>query len=182
MRNGCRVLPALLLAGCATHAPIANDDARAGQVGMREISGMLAQPSRVTLADNESFLVPVEDEANAMPPYPDGLLSRALPPQAVCVRVAIERDGSVMASSPAIAPPDCPGEREVDPAFFASVRRAVADWRYDPALRCVFPDAKTKDDTVGSCGGHTEVPEAVTLTYRFVFEQHDGRGSVRMGR
>jgi len=179
---GCWVLPAMLLVGCATHAPIAkNDTARAGQVGMREISGMLAQSSRVTLADNESFLVPVEDDANAMPAYPDALLSKALPSQAVCVRVAIERDGTVMSSSPAIAPPDCPGE-EVDAAFFASVQHAVADWRYDPALRCVFPDAKTKDDTVGSCGGYTEVPEAVTLTYRFVFEQHDGRGSVRMGR
>jgi len=182
MHNGCWMLAAMLLAGCATHAPVVKDDARAGQVGMREISGMLAQPSRVTLADNESFLVPVEDDANAMPTYPDGLLPQALPPQAVCVRVAIERDGSVIASSPAVAPPECPGEQEVDPAFFASVQRAVAGWRYDPALRCVFPDAKTKDDTVGSCGGYTEVPEAVTLTYRFVFEQQDGRGSVRMGR
>ena len=183
MRNGWMVL-AVMFAGCATQAPVANDDAatRAGHVGMREISGTLAEASRVTLADNESFLVPVEDDANAMPAYPDELLSKALPPQAVCMRVAIGRDGTVMSSAPAVAPPECPGGDEVDAAFFASVQRAVAGWRYDPALRCVFPDAKTKDDTVGSCGGYTEVAEAVTLTYRFVFEQRDGRGSVRMGR
>jgi len=183
MRKGGWILSVVLIAGCATQAPSTkDDDARAGQVGMREISGLLAQPSRVTLADNESFLVPVEDDANAMPGYPGALLSKALPPQAVCVRVAIGRDGRVMSSSPAAAPPDCPQAGEVDAAFFASVQRAVAHWRYDPALRCVFPDAKAKDDTVGSCGGYTEIPEAVTLTYRFVFEQQDGRGSVRMGR
>jgi len=183
MRHGCWILSAMLVAGCTMQAPIVkDDDVRAGQVGMREISGLLAQPSRVTLADNESFLVPVEDDANAMPGYPDALLSNALPPQAVCVRVAVGRDGEVMSSSPAEAPPDCPQAGEVDAAFFATVQHAVADWRYDPALRCVFPDAKTKDDTVGSCGGYTEVPEAVTLTYRFVFEQKDGRGSVKLAR
>jgi len=183
MRGTCGLSLAMLLAGCATHSPVANDDAaRAGQVGMREISGMIAQPSRVTLAPNESFLVPVEDDANAMPAYPDVLLSRALPPQAVCMSVAVDRDGTVMSSAPAVAPPACPGTDAVDPAFFATVQRTLEHWRYDPALRCVFPDARTKDETVGSCGGYTEIPEAVTLTYRFVFEQNDGRGSVRMGR
>ena len=184
MRNAFWMVTAALLAGCATQGPVATNDhdARAGHVGMREISAMLAQPSRVTLAENESFLVPVEDDANAMPAYPDALLSQALPPRVVCVRVAVGRDGSVMSSSQAVVPPECPGNDDAGAVFFASAQRAVADWRYDPALRCVFPDAKTKDDTVGSCGGYTEVPEAVTLTYRFVFEQKNGRGNVRMGR
>ena len=83
---------AAMLTGCATQAPVANDDAatRAGQVGMREISGTLAEASRVTLADNESFLVPVEDDANALPAYPGELLSKALPPQAVCMHFAVD--------------------------------------------------------------------------------------------
>ena len=186
MRNLSWTLPVVLLAGCAAHAPVAttNDDAtrtgRTGQVGMRDISGMIAQPSRMALAPNESFLVPLEDDGNASPLYPVALLVQRLPPQAVCVRVGIERDGRVVSSSEAIAPPECPAPGAVDAAFFDAVKAAVASWRYEPGLRCVFPDAKTKDGTVGSCGGYTEVPEAVTLTYRFVFEQKDGRGSVRM--
>ena len=169
------------LAGCATPASSTDDAAsRRGQVGMSEISALIPVPSRVQLAENESFLVPVEDDANPMPAYPPALLSQSLSPQTVCVHVGVDRDGGVLSSAPAVVPPDCPAAS--DPAFVEAVRRAVAGWRYDPALRCVFPDAKTKDDTTGSCGGYTEVPEAVTLTYRFVFEQKDGRGSVRLGR
>jgi len=170
-----------VLCGCATQAPFANDGAtRAGQVGMDEISALIPQPSRMELADNESFLMPLEDDTNPMPTYPDALLAQRLPVQAVCVRVGVSREGGVLSSSPAVAPPNCP--EPTDPAFFDAARRAVAGWRYDPALRCVFPDAKTKNDTEGSCGGYTEIPEAVTLTYRFVFEQKEGHGSVRMAR
>jgi len=179
MRN--HVYLVMLLAGCAAQRPMADNDAsstRSGQVGMRDISGMIAQPSRMTLAPNESFLVPLEDEGNVAPRYPDTLLARGLPPQAVCVRVGIERDGRVSSSTQAVALPDCP--EPVDTAFIDAVRATVSGWRYEPGLRCVFPDAKTKNDTIGSCGGYTGIPEAVTLTYRFVFEQRNGRGSVRM--
>ena len=181
MRYRVWVLCAAMLAGCATQPRVASDEAtRAGQVGMNEISGTIPQAARMELADNESFLMPLEDDANPMPVYPAALLSHGLAPQAVCVRVGVSGEGSVLSSAPAVAPPNCP--EPADPAFFDAVRSAVAGWRYEPALRCVFPDAKTKDDTVGSCGGYTEIPEAVTLTYRFVFEQKDGRGSVQLAR
>ncbi|HZX76695.1 hypothetical protein [Lysobacter sp.] len=181
MRHRHWILSTVLLAGCATQAPVAKEDpTRSGQVGMNEISALIPQPSRMELADNESFLMPIEDDANPMPAYPEALLSQRLPLQVVCVRVGVDRDGGVLSSAPAVAPPNCPAPS--DPAFFEAVRGAVAGWRYDPALRCVFPDAKTKNDTEGSCGGHTEIREAVTLTYRFMFEQKDGRASVRMGR
>lgn len=181
MRLSVWLLCAALLGGCATQSAVVNDQvARAGQVSMNEISGMIPLAARMELADNESFLMPLEDDANPLPVYPAALLSQELAPQAVCVRVGVGGEGSVLSSAPAIAPPNCP--EPADPAFFDAVRSAVAGWRYEPALRCVFPDAKTKDDTVGSCGGYTEIPEAVTLTYRFVFEQKDGRGSVQLAR
>lgn len=184
MRNTCGILCAVVLAGCATQSPVASggDASRSGQVGMREISGAIVQPSRMTLADNESFLVPIEDDANASPRYPEGLLAQQLPPQAVCMRVGVGKDGVVVSSAPVVQAPECPAPGEIDAAFFAAVASAVAQWRYEPGLRCIFPDAKTKDDTFGSCGGYTEVPEAVSLTYRFVFEQKDGRGSVRLAK
>ena len=181
MRLSVWLLCAALLGGCATQSSVVNDQvARAGQVSMNEISGMIPLAARMELADNESFLMPLEDDANPLPVYPASLLSQGLAPQAVCVRVGVSGDGSVLSSAPAVAPPNCP--EPADPAFFDAVRSAVTGWRYEPALRCVFPDAKTKDDTVGSCGGYTEIPEAVTLTYRFVFEQKDGRGSVQLAR
>lgn len=181
MRLPVWILCAALLGGCATQPQIVNDGAsRAGQVGMNEISGMMPQAARMELADNESFLMPLEDDANPMPVYPAALLLQGLAPQAVCVRVGVSGEGRVLSSAPAVVPPSCP--EPADAAFFDEVRSAVAGWRYEPALRCVFPDAKTKDDTVGSCGGYTEIPEAVTLTYRFVFEQKDGRGSVQLAR
>ncbi len=173
-----------VLAGCATHAPVAPDevDARSGRVGMRDISGAVAEGARMTLADNESFLVPLEDDANPVPVYPDALLARRLAAQAVCMRVAIDESGAVTSSAAAVQPPDCPAPGAVDAAFFDAVARAVAQWRYEPGLRCVFPDAKTKESTFGSCGGYREIPQAVSLTYRFVFEQKDGRGSVRVAQ
>lgn len=149
---------------------------------MSDISGAIADGARLQLAGNESFLVPLEDDANPQPLYPDALLARQLPPQAVCVRVAVAETGAVTSSSVVVQLPECVAPGAVDPAFFDAVAHAVSQWRYEPGLRCVFPDAKTKENTFGSCGGYTEVPQAVSLTYRFVFEQKDGRGSVRAGK
>jgi hypothetical protein len=126
--------------------------------------------------------MPLDDSANAVPAYPDSLLVRRLPPQAVCLRVSIDSTGSVLSTAPVAQMPHCPGQEAVDAAFFASAAQAVAGWRFEPALRCVFPDAQTRENTYGSCGGYPETAEAVSLTYRFVFEQKDGRGSVRMSQ
>lgn len=180
-----RALPAfiaLLATGCATTPLPANVEVASpsGQVGMRDISAVIAPTTRMQLADNESFLMPLDDSANATPAYPDALLAQRLPAQIVCMRVSVDRDGAVTSSAPLVKMPECPGPELVDAAFFGAAARAVAGWRFDPALRCVFPDAKTKENTIASCGGFQAIPEAVSLTYRFVFEQKDGRGSVRV--
>ncbi|HEY5802569.1 MAG TPA: hypothetical protein VIT90_02590 [Lysobacter sp.] len=178
--QGLAALVAVLVTGCATGVPARNDDpSRSGQVGMRDISAVIAPTARMQLADNESFLMPLDDSANAAPVYPDSLLARRLPAQVVCMRVSVGRDGGVSSSAPLVQAPECPGPDEVDAAFFGAASQAVAGWRFDPALRCVFPDARTKENTIASCGGFQEVPVPVSLTYRFVFEQKDGRGSVR---
>lgn len=176
------VVAALSATGCATREPVAASDeaTRSGQVGMRDISANIAPTARMQLADNESFLMPLDDSANAAPVYPDALLAQRLPAQKVCMRVSIDSNGGVTSSAPVAQPPECPGPDAVDHAFFSAAGQAVAQWRFEPALRCVFPDAKTKENTNASCGGYQEIPEAVSLTYRFVFEQKDGRGSVRV--
>jgi hypothetical protein len=53
-------------------------------------------------------------------------------------------------------------------------------WRFDPAFRCVFPEGVRPAPGVCSGTGVEEIPQAVSLVYRFVFEQRDGRGNVRM--
>lgn len=178
----------MLLAGCAsTGESLVEDASRAGNVGITDITQGVAPAARMVLAENESFLMPLDDRDNAVPVYPASLLARQLPPQVVCLRVSIDDDGGVMSSAPivkgaAAEGADCPGVDATHAAFFEAAQAAVARWRFDPALRCVFPDAKTKANVEASCSGGQEVRTAVSLAYRFVFEQHDGRGSVRVGR
>ncbi len=172
-----------LLAACASTSPTGMEDAsRSGNVGVTDITRFAPADARIVLAENESFLVAIDDDANAPPTYPDALLSRRLPPRTVCMSVGIGEDGGVMSSAPISQPPECPGGDAVEPEFFAAAAQAIKAWRYDPALRCVFPNQKAKADANANCSGGQEIPQAVSLAYRFVFEQKDGRGTVRMSQ
>lgn len=114
-----------------------------------------------------------------MPPYPAHLLEARLPAQTVCVRVAISAQGTILSSSGLVEMPACP--EPADAALMDVVRGTLARWTFEPARRCVFPSLAAKEMAIASCNGGQEIPIAVTLTYRFVFEQHDGRGAVRLG-
>lgn len=186
-RSWMVMLVTVLSTGCATTPPVDDEASRSGQVGVQDITGYVPMAARMELADNESFLMPLDDRDNAIPVYPAALLARQLPPQVVCLRVSIDADGGVMSSAPIVedaaeGAADCPGVDATDAAFFEAAQATVAGWRFDPALRCVFPDARAKANVEASCSGGKEVPVPVSLGYRFVFEQHDGRGSVRIGR
>ena len=173
----------MLLAGCASsgRSPV-EEASRAGNVGVADITQGVAPAARMVLAGNESFLMPLDDRDNQVPDYPAALLARRLPPQPVCLRVSIGSDGLVVASAPIPGAPPCATPDPVDPAFVDAAIAAVATWRFDPALRCVFPTVEARENVEASCSGGREVPQAVSLAYRFVFEQHDGRGSVRIGK
>ncbi|MFC3551080.1 hypothetical protein ACFOLC_08610 [Lysobacter cavernae] len=182
MRPLVIALGIVMLAGCAITPVMQDDPSRAGNVGVTDITRFVPANARIVLAENETFLVAIDDAANAPPVYPEALLARQLPPRTVCLSVGIAEDGQVISSTPVDQSPDCPGPDAVEAAFFAAAAQAVQGWRYDPALRCVFPDAMTKADANASCSGGREVAQAVSLAYRFVFEQRDGRGSVRMSQ
>ena len=172
-------LTAGMLVGCASTLP-GDATTTSGRVGARDITRALPAGEWV-IADNESFLMPLEEAGNLPPEYPGQLLARRLPPQRVCLRLSIGPDGRVFDSTPLPASADCPPDGAVPPAFLAAAREAVAGWRFDPAFRCVYADAAQKADAGEGCNGGEIVPEAVSLAYRFDFEQHDGRGSVRVG-
>lgn len=173
---------AVLCAGCATAVESPRGAVpRAGAVGVQDISGLTAAPhGRIALAGNESYLEPLEAVDSPLPAYPAHLLAARLDAQAVCVRIGIDATGAIVSSRPHVESPACPAA--ADPAFAQAAADTLATWTFEPARRCIFPTPEAKELALASCSGGREVPIAVSLTYRFVFEQRDGEGSVRMGR
>lgn len=137
-----------------------------------------SQGDRMVLADNESFLMPLDDMKNVHPSYPQSLLGLHLPPRTVCLRVGIDEKGAVTVVARAPASEFCATSAE--PEFLAASEAAAKTWKFDPALRCVFRNAKDKERAVASCDGGKGVPQAVTLVYRFRFEQVDGTPKVHV--
>ncbi|MFC5570602.1 hypothetical protein ACFPN1_11080 [Lysobacter yangpyeongensis] len=166
----------LVLAGCSA-GRVTTPPPRNGEVGVQDLTATIAPAARIALADNENFLPPLPEPGNALPSYPPELLAQRLAPQVVCLRVSIDAQGLVETSAPLVQPPDCAAPDAMTPSFLAAAQAAVAAWRYDPAVRCVFAHGPRPD--YPTCVGAQETPLAVSLTYRFVFEQQDGRGSVR---
>lgn len=190
MRSGMRSARTLVitaaiagLGACATTRPAAVEPAppiRDGRVGAEDITGASPSQARLVLAANEAFHPPLDEPSNVLPSYPEALLAQQLPPQAVCLQVSIGADGNVMFSRPVRDRPGC--EAAVDAAFDAAAAQAVSGWRFDPAFKCVFADEATKLRDGPGCADTLMVKQAVSLVYRFEFEQHDARGSVRIGR
>jgi hypothetical protein len=167
---------ALLLAGCMATAPTR------GQVGVAEVDSAVPDDARMVLGRNETFEAPMPNVANAVPVYPEGLLVQRLPPQTVCVRVSIDEDGGVSATAPISAGPDCPAPGNAETAFYQAASDAALTWHFEPAFLCVYPEGETPTQRGCYGEGVKEVPKAVSLVYRFVFEQVDGRGAVRMAQ
>lgn len=131
---------------------------------------------RLVLAENESFLMPLDDMKNAQPGYPQNLLGLNLPPRTVCLRVGIDEKGAVTVVAKAPVSEVCPAGAEPD--FLAASESVARTWKFDPALRCVFRNVKDKERAGASCDGGKAVPQAITLVYRFRFEQVGGTPKV----
>lgn len=169
-------LLALLLVAAVSPAQ-ARDDGETN-VAVDEVSA--AAPDRIVLGENERFQPPLPLSGNPMPEYPAALIERALPPQTVCVQVSVDVEGKSTGANPVSQGPDCPAPGNAETAFFEAAAAATASWKFEPAFRCVF-DYKPKPKEV--CGGEDthEEPQAVSVVYRFTFEQTNGLGAVRLG-
>ncbi len=172
------MLAVAILSACAS-AP-RPDPSISGRVGARDITRAMPAGEWV-IAENENFLMPLEEAGNLPPVYPETLLAQRLPPQRVCLRLSIGADGRVFDAEPLPAADGCPPSDRIPVAFLAASREAVATWRFDPAFRCIYVDAAQKEAAGEGCNGGEIVPEEVSLAYRFDFEQRDGRGTVRIG-
>jgi hypothetical protein len=176
-----------MVAGCAS-AP-APDRASAAAPVSQGVAGASAyeyEPGaaldidRLVLASQETFLQPVGDPANRLPVYPESRLADRLPSTEVCLRLAIGVDGRVHSAHDVTGRPGCEMQAAAEPGFFSAATVAVRDWRFDPAVRCLFASAAEKEAAANTgCATAREIPQAVSLHYRFVFEQKDGQGAVR---
>lgn len=181
MRHRIAMVLVMAAGVSACTAPIRTppEDPRSGQVGFSEVDSAVVPSSRLSLAQNESFQPPLPDAGNAPPDYPEALLAQRLPPQTVCVRLSIDESGTVFDAAPVDQGPDCTMGMTVESAFFEAAAHATRQWRFEPAFRCVFPEGSPPDS---ACGfeGTQEIPQPVSLTFRFVFEQIDGEGQVKV--
>ena len=151
----------------------------AQDAAVSEVDSPVPQSS-MTLKDNETFQRPMPMPGNALPAYPETMLAHLLPPQTVCVRVSIDEKGKVDATHPIGAGPDCPTPQNAPAAFYEAAEDAAKSWTFDPAFRCVYPK-RVKPNPSGCFGDDVEeVPTAVSMVYRFVFEQAEGHGAVRV--
>ena len=134
----------------------------------------------MTLKDNDTFQRPMPMPVNAVPAYPDTRLAHLLPPQTVCVRTTIADTGTVGATAPIGAGPDCPTPENAPAAFYEAAEAAAKAWSFDPAFKCVYPK-RVKPNPNGCWGDDVEeIPTAVSMVFRFVFEQADGKPAVKL--
>jgi len=142
-----------------------------------------ATDGKLVLGENETFLLPIDKPGNRLPEYPAIVLAQQ---QAgahfVCMRVDIDEQGKVTFAGPVVREPDCPPITELTKQFADASVAALSLWRFEPAVRCVFRSRRAKEAAGMSCVGGREVPQATTLTFRFLFEQVEGRGVGRMQR
>jgi len=142
-----------------------------------EASGQLA------LADNETFLLPIDNEGNTLPAYPEAVLTQQeAGARYICMRVDIGEEGTVTYTGPVIRAPECPEITQLTKQFVDVTAEALKTWTFEPAIRCVFRNKGAKEAAGMSCQGGKENPQATSLTFRFLFDQVEGKGVVRMQR
>lgn len=141
------------------------------------------EDGQMALKDNESFLLPIDEPGNRQPTYPAAVLElQAVGARAICMRVDIDEEGAVSYTGPLVREPECPAITELSKQFVDASVEALSTWRFEPAIKCVFRSKRAKEAAGMSCQGGKEVPQATSLTFRFLFDQVDGQGVVRMQR
>jgi hypothetical protein len=167
MRHSRRPFPlliALLMSGVAGHA----------------LASEAAAPT--ALAENESILLPIAERGNVLPTYPQAVLVQPHEPKTICMRVDIGEDGKVTYAGPVLDQPGCDPYTELTKQFSDAATAALSQWTFEPAVKCVFRNARAKEAAGMSCQGGKEKPTAISLPYRFIFAQENGQGVVRMAR
>ena len=161
----------LCFAGCATQ--------RAASVGQKML--IPESEDRYSIGENELFLMPLS-LGNDAPVFPAELERAALMPTTVCVDVVISATGSVTQMFPLQGMDNCgAGDAAAIPVLQQAVQSALAQWRFEPATLCTFPDVEATKRANGTCLESEAQRRAlpVRLAYAFTFEIVDGKRNIR---
>jgi hypothetical protein len=156
-----------LLAACAGRPPAPAEPPASGRVSgelLIDATTPVAEP-----APDEVHEPPVQRADNPLPAYPPGLVDARLPPQAVSVRIVVDREGRVARVDPL-------GEAAPDARFLDAVRQAVLQWRFEPFRVIEWADGPDADGD-GEPDGQQVVGEQTRpfrFDMRFRFEVVDG--------
>ncbi|WMJ71415.1 hypothetical protein [Stenotrophomonas sp. 24(2023)] len=180
----CRLLPLLVLAGCAGPGQLTTVDTRSENVGHQRLNAQPAgggsgQVQAYQLAASEGYRMPQLHVA------PDPVVGerdprRELAPTTVCLQVVVNADGRVERSLPLADRAEClPGNAVENAPLLQAAQAAVAQWQFSPAAVCHFGAGPRPPDR-GDCDGAERVePVAVSLLYAFTFEIVHGQQTVR---
>lgn len=161
----------LCFAGCATQ--------RAASVDQKMLIPESAD--RYSVGENQVFLMPLS-LGNDAPVFPAELERAALAPTTVCVDVVISDAGNVTQTLPLQGMDNCGiGDAAAIPVLQQAVQSALAQWRFEPATVCTFPDIEAARRANGTCLESEAQRQAlpVRLAYAFTFEIVDGKRNIR---
>ena len=161
----------LCLAGCAIP--------RAARVDQRMLIPESAD--RYSIEENQVFLMPLS-LGNDPPSFPAELEHVTLVPTTICMDVVISEAGSVTQALPLQGLDRCGvGDTAAVPVLQRAVRSALAQWRFEPATLCTFPDVGAARRANGICLESEAQRQAlpVRLAYAFTFEIVDGKRNIR---
>lgn len=137
---------------------------------------------RMELPANEGFQSAFPKPGNPMPEYPPELVEKGLGPQYVCMNVDVSETGATRDALPSWGGKGCPErEQAPDPRFIYAAVNTLRQWRFEPAFRCVFPK---REKPHPQCLGNykDEIPTAVRLAFRIVYDNSNGQREVRVER
>jgi hypothetical protein len=136
---------------------------------------------RYSVGENQIFLMPLS-LGNDTPVFPAELERAALAPTTVCVDVVISDAGNVTQALPLQGTDNCGvGDASAIPVLQRAVQSALAQWRFEPATVCTFPDVEAARRANGTCLESEAQRRAlpVRLAYAFTFEIVDGKRNIR---
>lgn len=178
MISGLALACLLMLAPSAFAQDSGAQDAEAQDAASNDLQGN----QRMELAKNEGFQSAFPKPGNPTPEYPPELLEKQEGPIYVCFNVDVSETGETRDALPSWGSKGCPAREEApDARYIYSAMNALRQWRFEPAFRCVFPK---REKPHPQCRGFykDEIPTAVRLAFRVVFDNSAGQAEVRIER
>ncbi len=137
---------------------------------------------RMELAANEGFQSAFPKPGNPMPVFPSELVEKTEGPIYVCFNVDVSETGETRDALPNWGSRGCPLREDApDARYIYAAMEALRQWRFEPAFRCVFAKRETPHP---QCRGNykDEIPTAVRLAFRVVYDNSAGQREVRIER